>query len=40
LRASASSWKPPSTISETASSSVMPSVWIRTSMIALMAARR
>ena len=37
-RASASSWKPPSTMNRTASSVVIPCVWICTSMIALVTA--
>ena len=40
LRASASSWKPPSTMSWTASSSVIEPAWIFTSMIAFVHARR
>ena len=38
--ASACSWKAPSTISATASSVVIPIVWIRTSRIALVTQRR
>ena len=40
LRASASSWKPPSTIRLTASSSVIPWTWMRASMIAFVIERR